>query len=259
MYASIKKIMRLKSMLVGVTSALLLTGCACKGTNPSDPFEPFNRKVYQFNTTFDSIFLKPPATIYRAAIPARVRKSVNNFFNNLDLIPTVGNDLLQAEGKWAIKDTWRFIINSSLGVGGLFDVAQTFGLPPHSNDLGITLAKWGDKKSPYLVIPFLGPSTLRDGAGWLFQFALYSPYVYINNDAVVYSLLALRYVDLRAQLLDADRMMDVALDKYAFMRDSYLQYRNHIINGNQEVNSTLYVEEGDTPDASGLGSDYVKE
>lgn len=110
--------MRLISLVISFTGSLVLTGCVSKGTNPADPFEPFNRKVYKFNTAFDNVFLKPPAKVYRAVLPAPVRKSVNNFYNNLDLIPTVGNDILQAEGKWAIKDTWRFIINSSLGVGG---------------------------------------------------------------------------------------------------------------------------------------------
>ncbi|KTD67273.1 MULTISPECIES: VacJ family lipoprotein [Legionella] len=253
--------MRLISIVISFTSSLVLAGCACKGTNPVDPFEPFNRKVYKFNTAFDNVFLKPPAKVYRAVVPAPVRKSVNNFYNNLDLIPTVGNDLLQAKGKWAIRDSWRFIINSSLGVGGLFDVAKTFGLPPHSNDLGLTLAKWGDKNSPYLVIPLLGPSTLRDGAGWLFQFALYSPYVYIHNDTVVYSLLALRYVDLRSQLLDTDRIMDEALDKYSFMRDAYLQYRNNLIADNQADTGTLYVDDkkADQKVVAEIGSDYVDE
>ncbi|KTD10687.1 lipoprotein VacJ-like protein [Legionella gratiana] len=247
--------------VISFTSSLILSGCVCKGTNPADPFEPFNRKVYKFNTALDHLFLKPPAKVYRAVIPAPVRKSINNFYNNLDLIPTVGNDLLQAQGKWAIRDSWRFIINSSLGVGGLFDVAKTFGLPPHSNDLGLTLAKWGDKNSPYLVIPFLGPSTLRDGAGWLFQFALYSPYVYINDDAVVYSLLALRYIDLRSQLLDTDRIMDEALDKYAFMRDAYLQYRNHLIAGTEQDYGAPYVanKKEEQEAAAEVGSDYVDE
>lgn len=252
--------MRLISIIISATTSLVLTSCACKGKDPRDPFEPFNRKVYQFNTALDNVFLKPPAKLYRAIIPAPVRKSINNFYSNLDLIPTVGNDLLQAQGKWAIKDSWRFIINSSLGIGGLFDVAQTFGLPPHSNDLGLTLAKWGDKNSPYLVLPLLGPSTLRDGAGWLFQFALYSPYVYINNDAVVYSLLALRTVDLRSQLLDTERIMDEALDKYTFMRDAYLQHRNYIISGAQQDNGTLYVDDAKADQAAAAaGNDYVDE
>lgn len=253
--------MRFISFVISFTSSLVLTGCISKGNNPADPFEPFNRKVYQFNNVLDRAILKPSAKAYRTVLPPPVRKSINNFYNNLDLIPTVGNDLLQAEGKWAIRDSWRFIINSSLGVGGLLDVAKTFGLPPHSNDLGLTLAKWGDKDSPYLVLPLLGPSTLRDGAGWLFQFALYSPYVYIDNDALVYSLLALRAVDLRSQLLDSDNLMDEALDRYAFMRDAYLQYRNHLITGAQADTGTLYVEDekeetGVTPEE---GNDYVDE
>lgn len=252
--------MRFISILISISSSIALVGCTCKGKNPIDPFESFNRKVYGFNTVLDRVLLKPPAKVYQAVVPAPVRKSVNNFYNNLDMIPTVGNDLLQAEGKWAIKDSWRFIINSSLGVGGLFDVAKTFGLPPHSNDLGLTLAKWGDKNSPYLMLPILGPSTLRDGAGWLFQFALYSPYVYINNDAVVYSLLALRVVDLRSQLLDADKLMDEALDRYAFMRDAYLQYRNHLINGTEQDNGSLYVDDANEPEAAAASSnDYVDE
>ncbi len=253
--------MRLISIIISFTSSLLLTGCVCKGTNPADPFEPFNRKVYKFNTALDNVILRPTAKAYRAVLPAPVRKSINNFYNNLDLIPSVGNDLLQAEGKWAIRDSWRFIINSSLGVGGLFDVAKTFGLPPHSNDLGLTLAKWGDKNSPYLVLPVLGPSTLRDGAGWLFQFALYSPYVYINEDTVVYSLLALRAVDLRSQLLDTDRIMDEALDKYSFMRDAYLQYRSHLITGTQPDTGSLYIDDkkADQEAAAETGSDYVDE
>jgi phospholipid-binding lipoprotein MlaA len=247
--------------LIALTSSIFLSSCACKGTNPVDPFEPFNRKVYKFNTALDHAFLRPTAKFYRAVLPAPVRKSVNNFFTNLDLIPTVGNDLLQFRGKWAIRDSWRFVINSSLGVGGLFDVAKTFGLAPHSNDLGLTLAKWGDKNSPYLVLPLLGPSTLRDGAGWLFQFALYSPYVYIREDAVVYSLLALRAVDLRSQLLDSDRILDEALDKYTFMREAYLQYRNQFINGTRPDTGTLYVDDKPALAKAGeeAGSDYVEE
>lgn len=253
--------MRLNRISAGLAGVLLLSGCTCKGTNPADPYESFNRKVYQFNSRFDKIVLKPPALLYTKIIPARVRKGINNFYNNLDLIPTVGNDLLQAQGKWAIRDSWRFIINSSLGFGGVLDVAQTFGLPPHSNDLGITLAKWGDKKSPYLVLPLLGPSTIRDGAGWLFQFALYSPYVYINNDAAVYSLLAVRLVDLRSQMFDAERLMDQALDKYAFMRDAYLQHRNYLISGGEQDNGSLYVDDEQAMDKAKIeaGQDYVDE
>lgn len=254
--------MRLNAVYTGMITTLLISGCASKASNPDDPFEHFNRKVYAFNNVVDKVALKPAAKIYKTIVPGPVRKSVNNFYTNVDMIPTVGNDLLQAEIKWAAKDTWRFAINSTIGIGGLFDVAAKFGLPPHANDLGLTLAKWGDKKSPYLVIPLLGPSTLRDGAGWLFQFAIYSPYVYIDNDAIIYGLLGLRYVDLRSQMLDADRLMEQALDKYAFMRDAYIQHRNYLITGEQQDNGSLFVDDEKAEEsaaASSAGSDYVDE
>lgn len=241
-----------------VFGVLLATGCAHKGTNPIDPYEPFNRKVHNFNMTFDKLFLKPPTKLYVAVVPAFIRKSVNNAFNNLDMLPTVANDLLQAQGKWAIKDSWRFVINSTLGVAGLFDVADKFGLPPHYNDLGITLAKWGDKKSPYLVIPFLGPSTIRDGSGWLFQFCLWTPYVYINNDAIAYGLVGLRYLDLRAQLFDSERLMNEALDQYSFIRDAYLQHRMYLINGMEQDDGSLYANDVKA-EQSAASIDYVDE
>ncbi|MFI4962382.1 MAG: MlaA family lipoprotein, partial [Legionellales bacterium] len=130
--------MRLNPFYAGILSSFMMVGCAHKGANPIDPFEPFNRKVHAFNTTIDGMLLKPSAKFYVAVVPGKVRKAINNAYNNLDLVPSVANDLLQAQGKWAIKDTWRFLINSTLGLAGFLDVAQTFGLPPHSNDLGLT-------------------------------------------------------------------------------------------------------------------------
>jgi phospholipid-binding lipoprotein MlaA len=242
---------------ITLITSLITSGCAHKGTNPIDPYEPFNRRVHKFNMTLDKYALKPVAIAYKSLIPLKVRVCINNAYNNLDLIPSVANDLLQAEGKWAIKDSWRFVINSSLGVGGLFDVATHMSLPPHSNDLGLTFAKWGDKKSPYLVLPFLGPSTIRDGSGWLFQFFLYSPYVYIDNDTLMYGLLGLRYVDLRAQLLETDPIINEALDPYSFIRDAYLQHRQYIITGSMQDTGTLPIS-GQLVDV-GVGSDYVDE
>lgn len=248
--------MRFNTLTLSLAAGILLAGCTHKAANPKDPFESFNRKAHGFNMALDKAVLKPAAIIYTSLVPGRVRVGVNNFYTNLDMIPTVGNDLLQAEWKWAIKDTWRFVINSSLGVGGLLDVAKKFSLPPHSNDLGLTLAKWGDVNSPYLVVPFLGPSTLRDASGWLFQFALYSPYVYLDNNTLMYSLIGLRAVDLRAQYLESEQLMNEALDKYAFLRDAYLQHRNYQISGvDQHTNSQLPES---TP-AENAGSDYVDE
>lgn len=244
--------MRLTSIFAVLTSGLLLSGCMSKGTNPDDPLEPINRKFHAFNMVFDRYILRPPAVAYKTVIPSIVRAGINNAYNNVNMLPTVANDLLQAEWNYAIKDTWRFIANSTMGIGGLFDVASTFSLPPHSNDLGLTFAKWGDKKSPYFVIPLLGPSTIRDGMAMMFDYALFTPYPYIHSNYVLYGLLGLRYIDIRSQMLETDRLINESFDKYAFIRDAYLQHRNYLITGEQQDNGSLYV--GDEDDASVLSA-----
>jgi phospholipid-binding lipoprotein MlaA len=237
--------------LSAIAGSLLLSACFHKGTHPDDPFEPINRKTHAFNMVFDKYILKPPAKVYKAILPPFLRAGINNAYNNVNLLPTVANDLLQADFNYAIKDTWRFIINSTFGIAGVVDVASTFSLPPHSNDLGLTFAKWGDKNSPYFVIPLLGPSTIRDGMGMMFDYALFTPYPYINSNAVLYSLLGVRYVDLRSQMFDTDRLIDESFDKYTFIRDAYLQHRHYLITGEQADNGSLYV--GDEDDDSVLG------
>ena len=235
--------MRLFTALTALTSSILLSGCISKGPNPDDPFEKLNRKTHALNMVFDKFILKPPALVYKTILPSFVRAGINNVYNNVNMLPTVANDLLQAEGNYAIKDTWRFIINSTFGIAGILDVASTFSLPPHSNDFGLTFAKWGDKKSPYFVIPLLGPSTIRDGMGMMFDYALFTPYPYIQSNYVLYGLLGLRYIDLRSQMLETDRLIAEALDQYAFIRDAYLQHRNFLITGEQTDNANLYVGE----------------
>lgn len=231
--------------------SFLLSACTYKGTNPVDPYEPINREIHKFNMAFDATMLKPPAKLYKAVVPEPVRTGVNNAFNNVLMLPTVANDVLQGEWRYAIKDSWRFLINSTFGIAGLFDVADSrFSLPPHYNDLGLTFAKWGDKKSPYVVIPFLGPTTIRDGVATIFDYALFTPYPYLDNDAVIYGLLGLRYVDIRTQMLEKEKVLDEALDKYSFIRDAYLQNRNFLINGgqSQENDESVYVEEEEIGD-----------
>lgn len=230
--------------VTAIAGSLLLSACIAKGTHPEDPYEPLNRKTHAFNMAFDAVLLRPAAKVYKAVLPAPIRAGVNNAYNNVNLLPTVANDLLQASWNDAIKDTWRFIINSSLGIGGILDVASTFNLPPHSNDLGLTFAKWGDKKSPYLVIPLLGPSTFRDGMGMMFDYALFTPYPYIPSDYVLYGLLGLRYVDLRSQMLETDHLIHESFDQYAFIRDAYLQHRQYLITGSSPQDTgSLYVDE----------------
>jgi phospholipid-binding lipoprotein MlaA len=222
-----------------------MTACIKKGQNPQDPYEKINRKVHSFNTALDEVVLRPPAKIYKSILPGPVRLGVSNFYDNLAMIPTVANDVLQWDLSHAIKDTWRFAINSSMGIGGIFDVASKFSLPPHYNDLGLTFAKWGDSNSPYLVLPFLGPSTIRDSMGMLFDYSILTIYPYIRNDKLIYSLAILRYIDLRSELLDTDKLIAQALDPYSFIRDAYLQHRNFLIKGKEHTPQNLYIEEDD--------------
>ncbi|MBA3535420.1 MAG: VacJ family lipoprotein [Tatlockia sp.] len=246
--------MRLDFRFATLTTAIILSGCSHKGTNPIDPYEPMNRKVHRFNMALDSIALKPAAKVYKRVLPSKIRMGINNVFNNVLMLPTAANDVFQGDWRFAIKDSWRFLINSTFGVAGIFDVAdKAFSLPPHYNDLGLTFAKWGDKKSPYIVIPFLGPSTIRDGMSIPFDYML-TPYPYLPGAAALTALAAVRYVDLRSQLLESERYLDEALDKYSFIRDAYLQHRNFLINGEQQenVNDSLYVDEGSV-------SDYIDE
>lgn len=238
----------------------LLSSCILRGPNPQDPFEMVNRKTHQFNTAFDATFLKPPARLYKAVIPAAVRSSVNNFYNNLNMLPSIANDILQNNWAYVSNDAGRFVINSTIGLGGLFDVASQYHLPFRRNDLGITFAKWGDTKSPYIVIPFLGPSTIRDGMGMLFEYTLFTPYPYLGSDPLIYSLIGLRYIDLRSQFLETDHFIAEALDPYTFIRDAYLQHRHYVISGEeetaaQEESGALYVDEENAEDSNG----YVDE
>lgn len=246
----------IKTIII-IISALFLQACVSKGLNPNDPYEKTNRNIYAFNAKIDKYFLKPPAEIYVKVLPSRVRAGINNVYNNVNLLPTFANDILQADWNYVIKDFWRFVINTTIGIGGIFDPASTFSLPPHSNDLGLTFAKWGDKKSPFIMLPFLGPSTIRDGMGLLFDCIFFSPYPYLPSDTLIYSVLALRYVDLRSQMLDTDKLIQLSLDKYAFIRDAYLQHRNHLIN-NGEPNATnnLYIEDEEQQNTNNL---YIDE
>lgn len=240
----------LSTLLLG----MLISGCVKKGPNPQDPYESINRKTYQFNHFLDTLILKPVAKGYKTILPAPVRVGINNVYDNVNMVPTIANDLLQADVAHAIKDFWRLGINTSLGIGGILDVANArCGLPPRSNDLGLTLAKWGDTKSPYIVIPLLGPSTIRDGMAAMFQYAVLTPYPYIPNDAAIWGVLGFRYVDLRSQLLDSEGLIDEALDRYSFIRDAYLQHRNYKI---QEITSGK--NETLTSNAE-IGSDYITE
>jgi phospholipid-binding lipoprotein MlaA len=206
--------------------ALALTGCASTRTpNPADPLESFNRGIYKFNDTVDKAVIKPVARGYKAAIPAVGRLMISNFFSNLDDVVVTTNDLLQFKLVQGFSDGMRFFVNSTLGVFGLIDVATPGGLKKHNEDFGQTLGKWGIGEGPYLVLPFLGPSTVRDSVG-IYVDTLPDPTYHISNIPTRNELYVTKKINRRAELLDQENVLDGAMiDPYEFIRDAYLQHR----------------------------------
>lgn len=212
---------------MGVSAAFaLLAACATgPNANPADPFEPMNRGVARFNDGVDDAVLVPVATAYQRVLPSMVRSGVNNFFNNVGDVWNLANNVAQAKLQNSAETFMRLNVNTVFGLGGLLDVASEAGIERHSEDFGQTLGRWGVPSGPYLVLPLLGPSTVRDTAALPVD-RIGDPLNYMNDVAWRNSLTALRLVDTRAQYLRASRLLDdAALDKYSFTRDAYLQRR----------------------------------
>ncbi len=217
--------------LFGVISLSLISGCHKQPQNGSDPYESFNRKVYTVNSVFDNLFLRPATVIYTTLTPGFVQKGVHNAYNNLWQPTTIANDLLQGKGVFAMHDTARFFVNTTVGILGLFDVAQHMGLAPHHEDFGLTLATWGATDSNYLMVPAFGPNTFRDGFSIPFNMAT-SPITYVKPTRTSHELTAGEFIDTRAQYLAADPMIQQSFDPYVFVRDAYLQNRSKQIADN---------------------------
>jgi len=197
-------------------------------TNPQDPYETFNRSIFAFNDKLDIFILKPVATLYNKIIPKPLNEGIGNFFDNINTLPTIANDILQARFQMLANDLWRFGINTTVGILGFFDIASRMQLKVHVEDFGLTLARWGYQDSAYLVVPFFGPSTIRDTIGWPVDYFLFSVYPYINPVRTRYEVYALGVVERRSQLLQyEDVMEEAALDKYVFVRSAYMQRRAH--------------------------------
>ncbi|WP_010597925.1 MlaA family lipoprotein [Rickettsiella massiliensis] len=195
-----------------------------------DPYESYNRHMFRFNQTLDKIFFKPVAKIYKTLVPWPITHGINNFFMNLEQIPTVLNDLLQGDLHHAVTDTCRFVINTTLGIGGFIDVASKANLPMRSQDFGLTLAKWGYKSSSYLVLPILGPRTVRDAVSWPINYGILSVYPYVHDLGWRNGLHASNYWILSKPL------KQVSFDDYTFQRNAYLQRRNYLIVQNEKKN-----------------------
>lgn len=187
-----------------------------------DPYEGFNRVIWQANSFVDRWVMKPTAKAYKAVTPDILERGFGNFFNNISNIPTAVNNLLQGKPGQAGQDLTRFIFNTTFGGLGFYDFASDVGLPIHEEDFGQTLGAWGVPQGPYMVLPFLGPSTVRDTVGFGVDLT-YDPYDQLNPVSDKNSVTALRLVDLRAQLLRFDNLAPG--DEYLFFRDAYLQRR----------------------------------
>lgn len=200
----------------------------------TDPYENFNRAMFTFNDKLDIYLLKPVATLYTKIMPKPLYKGIHNFFNNIAEFPIIANDILQLHFYQMASDMWRLGINTTIGIGGLFDVAKQIKLEYYPNDFGLTMAVWGYKNSDYLVLPFFGPNTIRDGIGIPVDYFAFSIYPYVNPESFRYELYGLGVVDRRAQLLHYQSVMEeAAVDKYIFMRNAYMQRRNYQIEKNQ--------------------------
>jgi len=208
-----------------VVLAALSGGCAT-ASNPRDPLEPVNRSIYKFNDGWDKVVTQPIAEGYKAVLPPPVRNGVTNFFGNWRDVTTALNNLLQLKVKRGVSDVGRIVVNTTVGFFGVFDVASRIGLEKHEQDFGLTLGYWGVGNGPYLVLPFLGPSTVRDSAGLIVE--IYTdPEIYLVTTApATYIVLGTRIVDVRANLLEAGKVFEqAAVDRYSFLRDAYLQRR----------------------------------
>lgn len=207
---------------------VLLGGCASTG-NPRDPLEPVNRGIYTFNEAVDTTLLKPAAELYRGLVPRLVRTGVSNVFSNINDVIVALNNLLQGKVTNAASDTGRFLVNSTIGLLGIFDVATPLGLPKNNEDFGQTLGWWGVGDGPYIVLPIFGPSNVRDTFGLVVD-VLTDPISYIEPTRDRNIVMGVRAVNRRSELLEASKILETAaLDPYQFVRDAYLQRRRSLI------------------------------
>ena len=247
--ASRKSVASVRGMLGAIGAVLLLTGCATSG-NPKDPIEGFNRAMFAINDGVDQAVIRPVAVGYDTVVPNPLKKGVTNFFGNIaDLFIGV-NNLLQGKVSNGFSDFGRVLLNSTVGLLGLIDVASDVGMEKHNEDFGQTFGRWGIGSGAYVVLPLLGPSTVRDTVGQIAD-SNTNPIPHIDDVSVRNSLMALGLIDKRASFLAADKVVEAAaLDKYSYIRDAYLQRRRSLVyDGNpprerEDSASTFNVDVG---------------
>ena len=235
----------MQRMLFAIAT-LLLAGCATVPSgkpDPRDPWERLNRTTFAFNDALDKAIGKPVAKTYVKVMPRFVRTGVSNFFNNLDTLNTVFNDTLQGKVRQAGRDSCRFLLNATIGLGGLMDPATPAGLDLNDEDFGQTFGKWGVKPGPYIVWPVLGPSTVRDSVGKFADQFTY-PVTYLEDDSTRLIIRGVSLLEMRADLLDLDAQIDRSYDRYAFVRNAWLQRRQFQVTDGAVDDSSLDLEDG---------------
>ena len=228
--------------------ALLTSGCALQPSapkedrSPADPWEPLNRQIQGFNTGLDKVTFKPLAIGYHFIFPQFVRIGIRNFSSNLRTPLNIINSFLQGKGKNGLSETHRFVVNSTIGLGGLFDVATAMGVEKHNEDFGQTFAKWGIPDGPFVTVPILGPRTLRDAFAIPLNIAA-DPLIWYDNSSVRDKLYIIRVIDLREKLFAAEALLEGSPDRYVSIREAYLQNRLFLIyDGDPPVDDDFYEE-----------------
>ena len=229
-------------ILLGLVAGMV--GCASipPGVEPSprDPWEPFNRSVFEFNEGLDTYLLKPVVAGYRFVLPEFVRDGIYNFFSNYSDIYTALQNLLQGKPDYAFSDLMRVVVNTTFGLGGLIDMATPGGLPKHKEDWGQTFGVWGIPSGPYVVLPFFGPSSVRDTFGTVADLESDYLFAYVKDIGLRNSITGLRVVNARNTYYEAGDLLDgAAIDKYSFMRDAYIQRREYQINEGRDDKEPL--------------------
>jgi phospholipid-binding lipoprotein MlaA len=250
----------------GVVLSLILIGCSHQVNKPNaikkdqstpvssastvtkggnvDPFEKYNRVMFKVNTSLNNTVFEPVVDIYDKSVPAFGREIFHNFFSNIQMFPTIGNDLLQANFRWAGRDFMRLVLNSSLGGLGLIDVASSVGLYSRSQSFGLTLGKWGVQETPYLVLPVLGPSTVRGAIGLVPDFYM-TPINYLPKNREYWILKGFQYVQIGSDVLPKVRfIMDNSLDPYIAMRNAYTQNQHYLLEQVREERESVEAAGG---------------
>jgi phospholipid-binding lipoprotein MlaA len=235
-----------------VVFALSASACVTLPPNhpraPQDPWESMNRGIYKFNDTLDRAIAKPVARTYVRFVPGPIRTGATNFFDNLRMTTVMLNDALQGKFRASATDVGRFLLNSTVGLGGLLDPATSAGLDKNNEDFGQTLGHWGVHAGPFIELPFFGPSDLRDAPSRLVD-AYTNPQAYVRNTTAKWTLYGLNLVDSRAALLPLDPTLQHVYDPYSFIRDAYLQRRAYLVSDGKVTEEPLVDPDADNPDS----------